>query len=228
MTAVAQRGLAAVRRVLQNGLTAIGKESHATPAVTIHAGIRAGSASDPDDTLGLAYFTSRVLDRGAEGWTADAIAEDLDNRGVSLQVVVNRHLVTIEATCLVEDLDAILRLLAQILMRPTFPPGELETRRVEILTAIRQDEDNPAVMATEELMSLLYPGHPYGRRSKGTIASVDAIDRDAVIAHHRDRFGPANTAVVVVGDVVAERAVDAVERVFGSWTAPARAEALPA
>ncbi len=30
-------------------------------------------------------------------------------------------------------------------MHPTFPDDEVETRRGEIVTLIRQDEDNPAV-----------------------------------------------------------------------------------
>lgn len=224
MTTAVQRGLAPVRRVLANGLTVIAKQSRATPAVTINAGVRAGSACDLDDRVGLSYFASRVLDRGAEGWTAEAIAEDLDNRGVSLQMSVNRHLVMLVTTCLVEDFEPVLRLVGDILMRPTFPPREVDTRRVEIVTAIRQDEDNPAVVATEGVMSLLYPGHPYGRRSKGTIESIDAIDRAALSRFHHERFGPDNVSLVVVGDVEPERAVDTATRVFGDWAVAALPE----
>ena len=65
-----------------------------------------------------------------------------------------------------------LDLVADVLRRPVFPEAEVATRRSEIVTAIRQDEDNPAVLATEALFERLYPdGHPYGRPSKGTVAS---------------------------------------------------------
>lgn len=224
MTTAVQRGLSPVKSVLPNGLTVIAKESNATPAVTINAGVRAGSACDPDDQVGLAYFASRVLDRGAEGWTAEAIAEDLDNRGVSLQVSVNRHLMMLVTTCLVGDFEPVLRLVGAVLMRPTFPSREVETRRVEITTAIRQDDDNPAVMATEGVMSLLYPGHPYGRRSKGTIESINAIDREALSGFHRQRFGPGNASLVVVGDLEPDHALDIVNRVLGEWAMAAMAE----
>ena len=53
-------------------------------------------------------------------------------------------------------------------MSPSLPDDELATRKGEVITAIRQDEDNPAVRAIEALMALLYPdGHPYGRPHQG-------------------------------------------------------------
>ena len=49
-----------------------------------------------------------------------------------------------------------------------------------MITSIRQDDDNPAVRASETLMALLYPdGHPYGRRTKGSIEIVERLTRDA-------------------------------------------------
>ena len=60
---------------------------------------------------------------------------------------------------------------------------EIAKRKGEVITAIRQDEDNPAVRAIEALMALLYPdGHPYGRPTKGTIEIVERLTRDAAAA----------------------------------------------
>ena len=80
----APRGLAPVRRVLDNGATIIAKESRATPAVTIHATLRAGTIYDPPLAPGVAHFVSRTVDRGTAARSADDIAELLDSRGVSL------------------------------------------------------------------------------------------------------------------------------------------------
>ena len=40
-----------------------------------------------------------------------------------------------------------LALLGDIVMPPSLPERELATRKGEVITAIRQDEDNPAVAA---------------------------------------------------------------------------------
>jgi zinc protease len=111
-------------------------------------------------------------------------------------------------------------LLADIVRQPSFPDAELVTRKGEVVTAIRQDDDNPAVQAVEGLMARLYPGgHPYGRRQKGTIQDVEAFTRAQLQAQHAARFAPSEMIVVVVGDVPVERAGDAAQRHLGGWAA---------
>lgn len=95
MTAAIGRGLAPVRQKLANGAVVIAKESRATPAVAIHASIAAGAVFDPPEHPGLAYFVSRTIDRGTNTRTEDDIAIELDNRGVSLAVSINRHVLSI-------------------------------------------------------------------------------------------------------------------------------------
>jgi zinc protease len=227
MTTVAYRGQMPAREVLPNGLVVIASESHATPAVTISASVRAGSVHDPAPLPGLAYFASRVLDRGTTLRTADAIAEELDGRGVTLTVRVTRHLFNVSCTCLAEDFDSMLDLVGDVVMRPTFPEQEVETRRREIVTAIRQDEDNPAAMAYEGVLGLLYPGgHPYGRRLKGTVTTIEAVMRQALQEFHSTRFSPSALSLVVVGDVTAAQVVEAAGRTLGEWRGPSVEEGV--
>ena len=228
-TTIEQRGLAPVRSVLDNGARIIAKHSGATPAVTLHAAFEAGTVFDPPSEPGVAHFVSRTVDRGTTSHSADDIAEQLENRGVSLSITVNRHGLSLVCTCLVEDLDSTLATIADIAMRPAFPDAEVETRRGEIITMIRQDDDSPATMASEGLLSLLYgDAHPYGRRPRGTVASVERIARPALQAFHAARFRPGALSMVMVGDVEPSRAIDAATRVFEGWrAAPPAPLALP-
>ena len=215
---VATRGLAPVRRVLANGATIIAKESGATPAVTIHASLRAGTVYDPPASPGLSHFVSKTVDRGTASKSADEIAELLDSRGVSLSVLVNRHAMSLVCTCLVEDYPVVMALLAEILRSATFPEAEVETKRGEIVTLIRQDEDNPASVAAEGLMAVLYgPDHPYGRPTRGTIEIVQRIDAEALRAFHASRFRPQFLSLVVVGDLECARAIDVAAETLVGW-----------
>ena len=82
-------------------------------------------------------------------------------------------------------------LLGEILCAPSLPEEEIATRKGEVITSIRQDDDNPAVRASETLMALLYPdGHPYGRRTKGSIEIVQSLTRDQLQRLHAERFAP--------------------------------------
>jgi zinc protease len=183
------KGLAPTRAALANGAVVLAQQTVTHAAVTMLVAVRAGSAHDPGDRLGLAHFVSKVIDRGTETRSADAIAEALDGRGVTLNSSVGRHLLTLGCTCLAEDFDDMIGLVGDVVRRPTFPLAEVDTRRGEIVTAIRQDEDSPATMAVEGLMGLLYPdGHPYGRPTKGVVATVEATTRADLVAYHRARF----------------------------------------
>jgi len=215
---VAARGLAPVREVLANGVVLVTQQTVTHPAVTVYATLEAGSGHDPDDKLGLANFVARVIDRGTVSRDAGAIAATLDDRGVSLSTGVTRHLLSLSCTCLAEDLDAIIELLADVIRQPSFPADQMERRRGTIVTGLRQDEDNPSVVATDALMSQLYGSHhPYGRPGRGTVSSVEGIVRDDLVDFHRRHVGPAGVRLVVVGDVEAPRVAGAVARAFGDW-----------
>jgi zinc protease len=211
-------GLAPARHVLANGAVILTKESRATPAVTISASVAAGAIVDPADAGGAAHFLSRVIDRGTAHRSAEEVGEFLDDRGVTLNVAVTRHQMTATCTCLAEDFDGMLALVGEVLQQPGLPAREIDTRRGEIVTGIRQDEDNPAVMAVEGVLALLYPdGHPYGRRTKGSVESVERIDRERLAACHAAHVGPSSLVLACVGDVEPSKALHEAERVFGAW-----------
>jgi zinc protease len=164
---------------------------------------------------------ARVIDRGTTRHSADEIAEELDSRGISLNIVLNRHQLSAVCTCLTDDFDEVFGLIGEILMAPSIPDAELTTRKGEVVTAIRQDEDNPGVRATEGLMAALYGStHPYGRPQKGTIESVESLASGRLRQLHGDRFSPALLSAVIVGDVDPARALEAARRVFAPWKAP--------
>ena len=222
-------GLSPVRETLANGATVIVQETSATPAVSINATFLAGSFQDPADLPGLAYLTARVIDRGTRARDADAIAEELDKRGVALRIGTTRHTMVFSSTCLAEDFDDVLELLVEVARQPTFPDVELAKRRAESITALRQDHDNPAVRAGEALSELLYgPTHPYGRPGKGTVATLERIERDALVAFHAHEIRPAVLTLVVVGDVRATRTIDRARELLEDWNgAPERPIVVP-
>jgi zinc protease len=217
MTVAAAR-LSPLKTTLPNGAVVIAKDTRKSPAVTLNIAVRAGTICDPFTAPGAMHLLSRVIDRGTASRGAADIADELDGCGVSLTTVVTRHLFTVSCTCLTEDFVRISRLLADVLMNPVVPDGELSTRKGEVITSLRQDEDSPAIRATEELMALLYGSdHPYGRRAKGTIQSVERLDRQTLLRLHADRFAPSHLSVVVVGAVEAQGALDVMTEVFGEW-----------
>jgi zinc protease len=211
------------RVVLPNGITVIAKANHTSPTVSLLVGVRTGAYADPPEKDGTAALCARVLDRGTAKRTADVIADDLDGRGASLSVVAGRHQMALAATCLADDFEPVLTLVADVARHPGFPDKEIATRREQLITSIRQEEDNPATMAADAFAKALYGDHPYARKVRGTIAGLEAIRRQDLVRFHQKGFDPPSMTVVVVGDFVEELALGAIAKLFGDWSPLAKA-----
>ena len=224
------QGLRPIRAELANGAVILAQESGTVPAVSINATFFAGSAQDPASLPGVAYLTRRVIDRGAAHRSAIQIADALDDRGVSLRVSAARDSFSVSCDCLSEDVEDLLALIADIIREPLFPQAELDKRRIEAITSVRQDEDNPAVRSIDTLVELLYgPTHPYGRRFKGTVGSLNSIQREQLVEFHRLHLHPAALRLAIVGDIDPRAAVDAAAPLFEGWRGTAAGdEVLPA
>jgi zinc protease len=218
MSTAVTSGLTPVRHVLPNGAAVIVQETAFSPAVTINLAFRAGTVYEPDALTGLASFTGRVIDRGTTTQSGQAIADTLDDRGVTLKVSTNRHVMTLSCTSLSEDFPEVLATVADIARNAAFPQEEIDKRRGETITSIRQDQDNPGVRAGEALQALLYgEGHPYGRPAKGAIETVEQFRRADLVGYHASRFSPGSQLIAIAGDVRATEAFELVERAFGDW-----------
>ncbi len=225
---MASAGLDPSRLVLPSGVRTLFKRTTTTPAVTILVSLDAGSVLDPADSPGLAHFVSRTMDRGTESRTAEQMADDLDGWGVSLQTAAGRHTLSLGCTCLAEDFERVLALLADVTRHPSFPEPEIETRRGHIQTLIRQEEDSPAAVATDTLLTMLYgDAHPYGRPLLGHAETVARIDRAALVGFHSAAVTPEGTCAAVVGDVDPARASAALDDAFGHWVKAAATAAPP-
>ena len=208
------------RVVLPNGITVIAKANHTSPTVSLLVGVRTGAYADPPEKDGTAALCARVLDRGTAKRTAEAIADDLDGRGASLSVIAGRHQMALAATCLSDDFGPVLTLVADVARHPGFPDKEIATRREQLITSIRQEEDNPATMAADAFATALYGDHPYARKVRGTIHGLESIRRQDLVRFHQKGFDPPLMTVVVVGDLVEDVAIAAITKLFGDWASP--------
>ncbi len=208
---------------LDNGIVVLGQSQASDPAVSVRFRIQAGAVHDPVDRPGLATFTSRMLSRGTPDLTYEQFSELTDSLGATVSVEPSRLSIEVAVRSLREDLSQLVELVANFLRQPTFPAEEIEKVRAELLTSIREQDNNTQSTADRVLRELLYPeGHPYRHRVTGEEGSISQISRDDLVAFHSDRFGPKALTVSAVGgfDDFA-KVVGLVESGFGDWSSKA-------
>jgi zinc protease len=161
-----------------------------------------------------------MLQRGTRRHSFEELNELTDREGVSLSVDVSRQTTDVNVKCLLEDLDLGIGVLAEVIREPTFPPEQLEKVRGELLTGLKEADQDTRSVAERTFRELAYPvGHPYRRRVSGYQETVPHVAVSDLQSHHARTFRPDVAAIAVVGGVAVDDAFARLERAFGDWSA---------
>ena len=90
---------------------------------------KTGSDANPLDKPGLANFTSAMLDEGTSTRNALQIADELARLGGSLSTGSTMDATTVNIRSLSSTFPAMLNLMADVVLRPSFPAEEIERQR---------------------------------------------------------------------------------------------------
>ena len=224
------------RRTLPNGITVLARENPASPTVVVSGYLYAGAADVPSsadgrDKIGLAGFTTDVLERGTRKRSFAQLYEEVESIAASFGLNAGVQTTSFGARGLVEHLPLLLDILSDVLRNPTFEKEQVEKARAEILTDIQERETDPHRMAALAFRALAYPeDHPYHWSQTGYRETIEGITRDDLAQFHETYFAPQNAVIVVVGALKAADAAQAVAAAFGDWQGhrPPVAEIPPA
>lgn len=219
------------KQALSNGLPVWIVEMHEVPLVDVSLVVKSGAAADPAGRFGVASYTAAMLDEGAGRMDALALADAIDVLGASLTTAASYDASTVRLHTLASNLAAALPIMADVVLRPTFPQPDVDRLRVERLTALRQMRDSASQLSTAAYNRMLYgPTHRYGTGVAGTEATTAAMTTEDLRAFHAAHYQPQNAHLLVVGDVTAAAVLPQLERAFGTWanTGTVPTAALPA
>lgn len=205
---------------LANGMRLIIVESHNNPTIALAGRIALGSINDPPGKEGLAGMTMQLLSEGTELHDKLEIAGMMEDEGMGLGYFAGRETSGTMGRSLAEDLPKLLGMLAEELLRPSFPDEQLEFVRVQVLNAIQRAQDDTFDRAYDFARKQLYgEGNSYAGNPNGTKESVTAITRDDVLGFYHEHVSPKRIILSIAGDVDAQSAKRLVEELFGGWSA---------
>jgi zinc protease len=108
-------------------------------------------------------------------------------------------------------------LLADISLRPTFAPDEIERYRTRTLSDIQASLARAGTLASAALARLVYGEHPYGNFASGTPATLPAITRDDLRRFHETYFAPNVATLFLAGDITPGEAQRLAQTYLGQW-----------
>ena len=205
-----------VRKVLPNGVRILVKRDSTVPVVAYRAVWVGGLRYEDAKTNGLNYMLASLVTRGTTTRTGEAIAKEIEGMAGAIGGFSGRNSFGLRAELLSRNWERGLDILADCILNPTFPDGELEKERHQVLDELHSQEDNLSSVAFRLFAESLYKKHPYRFDVLGTAASVSGFSQKMLRDAYGRWFPLADMTLAIVGDVDPARAVEKATALFGA------------
>ena len=221
-----------LRTRLPNGLAVLAARHSELPLISMELLLPAGGQYDPEGQSGLASLTAAVLDEGTERRSAMEIATTAERLGGYFATAADWDVGFLATGLLAQNRTDALELLADVAFHPTFPTAEVERIRRQRLAEILRRMQDPASLADDRFLRVLYEGTSYAHPLIGEEASLAALDREALVGFYQRHYrldsgldgGLDGAILIAVGDFDPEALLREAESTFatgGPATPPA-------
>lgn len=216
--AAGQEGLR--HRVMSNGLEVFVAENRAVPLATVCVAFRGGASAQTPGNAGLFHLYEHMLFAGNARYpTKEAFTAALKRMGTtSWNGATGTEYINYHITIPSDRLEDGLEFWAAAVRAPSFDPATLETEKGVVLNEIRGYHADPARIASNALSSRMFPEYPWRKNIDGPEANIERAAVADLRTLQAAFYIPRNAALLVGGDVSAERVFELTEKHFGGWT----------
>ena len=193
------------------------ESSARTPIFSFSVTIRGGTVLDPTGHEGLSYHCMELMRRGCKDWSRDRIDRELDRMGGSLSLACSRDATHLSGLCLSRYIGEIEELICSLISSPLFESVESKKLVAETQSEISEMRDDDSDLARRHFRGFLAKGHPYGRTSLGTKATLERIETSSEIHTHYQKIMTADQPIIgIAGDISVTRAEEFANRITGT------------
>jgi len=196
---------------LTNGLKVFVVENHKLPRVSFQIFVDVPPSME-NEFAGAASITGQLLKTGTITKSKSEIDEAVDFMGASL----NTSSRGISGASLKKHTEDLMRIAADILLKPSFSQAEFDKIKKQTLSGLAQVKEDPNSIANNVSTVLTYgKNHPYGEIE--TEETVSKITLEETKKYYNTNLKPNLGYMVVVGDITVAEAKPMVEKYFGKW-----------
>jgi len=202
---------------LENGLTMLVNKNQASPSFAFMIGFVGGLKEEPQGKNGIFNALSKMLLRGTKDKSANAIAKEIDMLAGNMDAFNGKNIFGLSGKFLSKDIKKVLGLLKEVLTSTVFREEELKTVKGEILSEIRQRDDDPIRNTFIRFNETLYKGHPYSRDPVGNEADIENLKLNDIEEYYKNYVSPSNAVLAISGDVDEKELKAMFENLFFQW-----------
>ena len=194
------------------------------PIISMSFAWQGGVENDAEDKQGLCRIAAAMLTKGAGQDDENAFQKKMQENAISIGFTAQRDTIYGQFRSLKDTLPIAKDMLRASLYNPRFDEDSLTRLKAETSSSLKRYQSDPDWMLSRLMMSETFSGHPYSKRSMGTLATINAITRDDLKNWHK-RLSRDQLIVSITGDITKVEASKILDDLFGDL--PQRTE-LPA
>ena len=211
---------------LENGLTVLLAPDPAATTVDVAVWYRAGTRWERVGRTGITHLIEGLMFAGSSRFGSGEHRQRIAAAGGTLGTFTTPDYSCFYETVPPPALDLALVLEADRMASVTLTAATVEAARRQAIAARKASsaENAPVGQGLRALYALAWAGHPYRWPASGLTGDLPRITLADCIAFHRERYGPGNALVTVVGRFDPAVAEASVRRAFSGV---ARRPSLP-
>lgn len=207
------------RKTLPNGLRLIATELPHLHSVEIAVYLKVGGRYDSIGKAGLSHFLEHMLFRGTLDYpTTLELEAAFEAIGGSVNAATDSDSTCFYSRIHPDKAAEAVKIFASMLLRPTMPGIDIE-KKIITEEALEDINERGEDINLDNLASkLLWPGHPLGMPTVGTLETIDGFTDEDLRSHMEKFYVPLNAVIVAAGRIDRNSFFAACAEHFGSWS----------
>ncbi len=207
---------------LKNGLKCVVNKEKSSPTLAFRIGFVGGVKEEAPEKNGMFNILSKMLLKGTKDKDAAKIAEEIDFLAGDISPFSGKNTFGLSGKFMSKDVEEFFDLLRNILISTNLKEKELEKVKKDVLSEIRQRDDDPINYTFMVFDEVLYKDHPYSRSSIGREDDVISINLDELKAIYNNFITPSNAVIAISGDVDENKIESLFRKMFSDWSGESR------
>jgi len=192
----------------------VATEENYGETATIGVWIDAGSVYEDEKNNGVAHFLEHMAFKGTQKRTKEALEEEIENMGGSLNAYTSREQTVYYAKVFKNDAGRAIEILADILTNSKYEQKSLESERSTILREMEEVNKDISEVVFDHLHASAYQGTSLGRTILGPTENVKSITRDNLIQYVEANYHSPRMVLAAVGGIKHDDIVAHTEKYF--------------
>jgi zinc protease len=168
-------------------------------------------------TSGIASFTAEAMRFGTTNYSKSQIDSLFNFYGSNVSTYANADYSGLYTQFMKENTEALLSVVREIVLSPTFPDEEIQKRKQRWIAEIDQAKESPRSVIGSYFNKHIFGDSPYGNTGRGTKAGIESISVENVKEFYNTNYRPESSAIAVVGDFNSSEMKKIIQQYFGGW-----------